>query len=110
MAKGDYLGEFELHVLAALVRLGDDAYGMTIRREIEARTGRDASIGSVYATLDRLANKSYVRFVTSSPSTTIDGRARKFVAITPMGRAALRSSARSLTRMLSGLGLRLEID
>src|SRR6266851_4539058 len=61
MAKGDFLGEFEQIILLAVLRLADDAYGMEVRREIEARAGRDASIGAVYATLDRLEAKGLVR-------------------------------------------------
>ena len=62
MPKGDYLGEFELFVMLALAQLGADAYGISIRQEIERRTGRDVAIGAVYATLDRLEQKSLVRF------------------------------------------------
>src|ERR1700689_2987032 len=61
MSGRDYLGEFEHVVILALLRLGDRAYGVTVRQEIEARTGREASIGAVYATLDRLENKGYVK-------------------------------------------------
>ena len=57
MPKGDSLGEFELCVMLALTHLKPHAYGMTIRQEIEARTGRDLAIGSVYATLSRLEEK-----------------------------------------------------
>lgn len=110
MAKGDYLGEFELYVLAALVRLGDNAYGMTVRVEIETRGRRPASIGSVYATLDRLAEKGYVEFVLSPPVADRDGRARKFARITPSGRKALRQSAASIARIFSGLGYGLKAD
>ena len=60
-AKGDFLGEFEQLVLLALLRLGDEAYGMTVRREIEERAARDVSIGAVYATLDRLEEKGLVK-------------------------------------------------
>jgi len=60
MGKGDYLGEFELLVMATLVRLGERAYGMRIRRDIEERTGRAVSIGNVYAALRRLDAKGYV--------------------------------------------------
>ena len=62
MAKGDFVGEFELYVMLALARLGDEAYGVTIRREIEARTGRTIVIGAVYATLARLEEKDLVQF------------------------------------------------
>lgn len=107
MPKSDHLGEFELHVLAALMRLGDEAYGVTIRREIEARAGRTASIGSVYATLDRLEAKGLVRFTDSTPVAERGGRVRKFVRPTPEGLRVLRDSARAITRMLRGLGLGL---
>lgn len=61
MSKRDYLGEFEHIVLLAVLRLGKEAYGVTVRQEIEARTGREVSIGAVYATLDRLEGKGYVQ-------------------------------------------------
>ena len=60
MPKGDLLGAFEQHVLLALIRLGDNAYGMTIRRQIEEKTKRSVSLGAVYATLDRLESKKYI--------------------------------------------------
>jgi PadR family transcriptional regulator, regulatory protein PadR len=57
MADRDYLGEFEHIVVLALLRLGDQAYGVSMRQEIEFRTKRDLSIGALYATLDRLERK-----------------------------------------------------
>jgi DNA-binding PadR family transcriptional regulator len=56
----EFLGAFEQLVLAALVRLGDQAYGMAVRQEIAERTGRDVAIGAVYATLDRMEEKGLV--------------------------------------------------
>jgi len=103
MAKGQYLGEFELYVMAALARLGDEAYGMTIRREIEDRSGRAVAIGGVYATLARLAEKGYVTFRISEPRPVQGGRARKHVLLTASGRRALTQSTTMLTRMLPGL-------
>jgi hypothetical protein len=61
------LGEFEQLVLLALVRLGPEAYGATIRREIEARTGRDLAISAVYVTLDRLEVKGLARSRVGEP-------------------------------------------
>ncbi len=58
MSSRDYLGEFEHIVIMALLRLAGRAYGVTVRQEIEARTGREVSIGAIYATLDRLETKS----------------------------------------------------
>lgn len=104
MPKSPYLGEFELHVLAALVRLGD-AYGMSIRQELEQRVGRHTSIGSVYATLDRLADKGYVSFDGRPPADATDLRPRKFARITPAGMTALRRSTEALARTLGGLSL-----
>ena len=103
MGKGQYLGEFELYIMAALARLGDDAYGMTIRREIEDRSGRAVAIGAVYATLARLADKGYVTFRISDPRPVQGGRARKHVLLTATGKRALKQSTAMLTRMLPGL-------
>lgn len=100
MPKGRYLGEFELYVLGALARLGDDAYGMTVRREIEDRAGRPVAIGAVYATLDRLAEKGLVTFTLSDPLPVPGGRARKYARLTAEGRRALAHSTRMLARML----------
>jgi PadR family transcriptional regulator PadR len=102
MARGEYLGEFEQIVLLAVVRLGDDAYGMAIRREIEARTGRQVSIGAVYATVDRLELKGLVR----PRDAQSGGRARRFFAVTPAGRDALETSREIHARMWAGLRLR----
>ena len=108
MSKGDLLGEFELYVLAALEQLGDGAYGVTVREEIERRSRRQTSFGAVYATLDRLARKGYVTFWVSDPEPVQGGRARKHARLTPAGRRAFRESVRAIDRMLEGLrvGLR----
>lgn len=103
MVKGKYLGEFELHVLAALRQLGDDAYGVTIRREIELRAQRITSLGAVYATLQRLEDKGYVTFWISAPEPVQGGRARKHARLTTAGQRALRESVRALERMLGGV-------
>jgi PadR family transcriptional regulator PadR len=103
MAKGDFVGEFELYVMLALAHLGEDAYGVTIRREIEARTGRTVAIGAVYATLARLEEKSLVRFRVSDPQPVQGGRARKFFSLTGAGARALRHSTAMLGRMMAGL-------
>jgi DNA-binding PadR family transcriptional regulator len=107
MPKGEHLGEFELYVLAALLRLGEDAYGVTIRDEIEARSGRPAAMGAVYATLGRLADKGLVTFRLSAPLPVAGGRARKHVRMTAAGRRALAESVGALDRMLAGLDVEL---
>ena len=107
MPKGELLGEFEMYVLAALERLGDEAYGVTIQHEIDQRTGRVTSFGAIYATLDRLARKGCVTFWTSAPQPVPGGRARKHARLTTEGRRALRESVRALDRMLEGTSVRL---
>jgi DNA-binding PadR family transcriptional regulator len=103
MAKGDFVGEFELYVLLALAHLEDDAYGVTIRREIEARTGRTVAIGAIYATLARLEEKGLVHFRLSDPQPVPGGRARKYFSLTRSGTRALRHSTSMLGRMIAGL-------
>jgi PadR family transcriptional regulator, regulatory protein PadR len=103
MAKGDFLGEFEQLVLLALIRLGDGAYGMAVRRELEARAGRDVSIGAVYATLDRLEDKGLVKSRLGETSDDRGGRARKCFTITGAGARALEKSQQALRQMLEGL-------
>ena len=101
MPKGEYLGELELLVLSAINLLGDDAYGVTIRREINARTGRDAPMGVIYSALARLEQKGLVAFDLSDPLPVRGGRARKYARLTPAGARALRSSTEGLAKMLN---------
>lgn len=99
MPKGDYLGEFEQIVLLALHRLGDDAYGMTVRRHIEERTGREVTIGAVYATLDRLERKGFVGTTMADPTPERGGRAKRFYRLEAAGVDALQRSRDLLDRM-----------
>lgn len=106
MPKGDHLAEFELFVMLAVARLGaGEAYGVTIRQEIEGRTGRPVSIGAVYATLGRLHDKGFVSFAFSDPDPVPGGRSRKLVSLSKPGREALIRSATSFARMTDGLSL-----
>ena len=102
MAKGDFLGEFEIYVLLAIDGLGSDAYGITIRQRIEERTGREVAIGAVYATLGRLEDKELIRHERSEPEPVPGGRSRKHFHLTPAGARALAHSTAMLTRMMSG--------
>ncbi|MCZ6758796.1 MAG: helix-turn-helix transcriptional regulator [Gemmatimonadetes bacterium] len=105
-----FLAEFELYVLLALVRLGGEAYGAAIRREIESTTGRSVSIGAVYATLGRLDDKRLLRHRISEPLPMRGGRARKFYRLTAKGECALRHSTSMLHRMMTGPTLSLEAE
>ena len=105
MAKRDYLGEFEHIVLLALLRLEDQAYGVTVRQEIESRTRREVSIGAVYATLDRLERKGYVKSHRGDPTPERGGRSKRFFRVTANGIAAVSRTHRVLERMTAGLDL-----
>jgi PadR family transcriptional regulator, regulatory protein PadR len=101
----DYLGEFEHIVLLALLRLKDRAYGVTVRREIQSRIKREVSIGAVYATLDRLEIKGYVRSFQGEPTPERGGRAKRFFRITTEGLAAVNRTQTALHSMTKGLDL-----
>jgi DNA-binding PadR family transcriptional regulator len=107
MGNRDYLGEFELVVMLTLLRLGDEAYGMTIRVEIEERTGRPVSIGAVYTTLRRLERKGLVTSELGEPSPSRGGRAKKFFKLEPAGLEALERSRAMFARLWEGVPERL---
>jgi PadR family transcriptional regulator PadR len=95
----DRLGRFEEIVLLALARLRENAYGVTIRREIAERTGRDVSFGAVYTTLERLERKGYVSSRMGEPTAERGGRAKRYFRIEAPGRRALNSSRETIARM-----------
>jgi PadR family transcriptional regulator PadR len=102
------LGEFEQLVLIAIVRLGDEAYGATVRREIEERARRRLSISAVYTTLDRLEQKGLVRSRIGNPTPQRGGRRRKYFALQPLGARALRTAYNAFDAMTAGLERRLK--
>ncbi len=102
---GDFLGEFEHIVLLALLRLEDQAYGVTVRQEIELRTQREVSIGAVYATLGRLEAKGYVKSRRGDPTPERGGRSKRFFRVTARGVAAVNRTHHALQSMTEGLGL-----
>lgn len=103
LARSEYLGEFEELVLLAVTRCGHDAYGMEVRREIAARTGREVSIGAVYATMERLATKGLLRATNRTRDDDQDGRPRKFYEVTRSGDEALELAESIRLRMREGL-------
>ncbi|HKW02933.1 MAG TPA: helix-turn-helix transcriptional regulator [Vicinamibacterales bacterium] len=102
MPKGDWLGEFEMCVLLAVSHLGDEAYGMRVRQEIEARTGRGVAIGAVYATLARLEGERLLVARVGEPQPVPGGRARKCFRLTASGVRALAAATGMLKRMMAG--------
>lgn len=102
------LGEFEQLVLFALVRLGDEAYGASIRREIEARTKRRLAISAVYVTLERLEDKGLLHSHVGEPTPQRGGRRKKHYRLLPAGRRAIARAYRTFHTMVDGLETQLE--
>lgn len=98
-----YLGEFEQLLLLAVLRLGSDAFGPDIARELEARADRSVSRGHLYTSLDRLEDKGLLRWKVASGTAARDGLPRRVYTVTPAGIAALRASRDVLQRMWRGL-------
>ncbi len=98
-----HFGEWELMVLLALMRLGEDAYGVPICREIEEQTGREVVVGSVYATLERLEQKGLVVSEMGKPTAERGGRAKKYFRVTADGVREVRRARRDLTKLWNGL-------
>lgn len=105
MGKGSFLGEFEQVVLLAVAQLGEDGYGVTIRREIEERAEREVSIGAVYATLSRLEEKGHLTSWEGDPEARRGGRSRRHYRLEPTGARALRASRGMMDRMWDGVDL-----
>jgi PadR family transcriptional regulator, regulatory protein PadR len=103
MSGRDYLGEFEHLIVLAVLRLAHQAYGVTMRQEIENRTRREVSIGAVYATLDRLEAKGYVKSHLGDPTPERGGRSKRFFEITAKGLTAVNRTHRALESMSQGL-------
>lgn len=105
MDREGILGSFEQLVLLAVLRLGDEAYGMTVRQEIERQTGDTASLGAVYATLERLETKGLVRSRATAGGAARGGRARRYFKAEAAGVEALRRSFEATDRMRVGLSV-----
>lgn len=101
----EYLGELEQAVLLAVAHLGDEAYGVTVRREIESRTGRSLSLGAVYSTLYRLESKGLVSSSRGEPTPERGGRAKRLFTVEAAGSRSLWATRRMLERMWEGADL-----
>jgi PadR family transcriptional regulator PadR len=101
------LGDFEQLILFALVRLGADAYGVTIRGEIEARAGRAISPGALYTALDRLEKRGLVSSCLGDPTPERGGKRKRLYTVQPPGERALARVYESLRLMASGMTSRL---
>jgi PadR family transcriptional regulator PadR len=97
------LGTLELTTLLAVARLKEKAYGLAIRRDLTARTGRDYSVGAVYTTLQRLEDKGLLTSRHSEPLPIRGGRSRRHFTLTGAGERALREAERHATSIWAGI-------
>jgi PadR family transcriptional regulator PadR len=93
------LTDFELMILLATLRVGDDAYGVQIAREIEATGGRRAMLGAVYAALERLERNGLVSSTLGDPTPERGGRAKRFFQVTPRGVRAVKETQQALVAL-----------
>ena len=98
------LGSLELAALLAVARLGPDAYGLAVRRDLTVRTGRVYSVGAVYTTLQRLEDKRLLKSHTSDPLPVRGGRSRRHFELTGAGARALRDAERNAKALWKGVG------
>jgi DNA-binding PadR family transcriptional regulator len=97
------LGNFELMVLLAVVRVGEDAYGVPIARTIQEKSGREVFLGSVYAALARLEGKGLVASTVGDPTSERGGKAKRYFRITAKGLREAREAQRTLVSLWRGL-------
>ena len=99
----DYLTDFELMLLLAILRVGDEAYGVPIAREIERLGERTVMLGTVYRGLDRLESSDLVASTVGAPTPERGGRAKKYFRVTPTGLEAARRAQRAFTQLRAGI-------
>ena len=104
-----HAGEFELLTMLAIAQLGDDAYGVTVREVLEARTSRTVTLGAIYKTLGRLEGKGLLEVTVAPPTGERGGRRKKLYLLTSDGLAAVRSSLSDLRQLAEGLEPELEM-
>ncbi len=102
------LRDLEYTLLLALLRLGDESYGVPIRDEIAARTGRVLSLGALYTTLDRLEGKGFITSRMAAPTAVRGGRRKKMCRLTVAGKRALSATWDFQQRMTDGLEAQLD--
>src|SRR6478752_5826627 len=104
MAKADSLGQFEQLVLTAILKLRDDAYGVTIHAEVEGLARpKSVSLGAVYVTLDRLEDKGLISSRLSDPTPERGGRSKRCYRLEALGERVLEESAVTARRIWDSL-------
>ena len=97
------LGEFEYLMLTAVARLGEGAYGVAIRQEIEEATGRPCSLGALYTTIDPLESKGLINTSMGDPTPQRGDRPKRMVRITPKGTQAASEFYSAVMRVSRGV-------
>jgi DNA-binding PadR family transcriptional regulator len=97
------LTDFELMLLLAILRVGDEAYGVPIAREIEATAGRNVALGAVYAALERLEQRGLVASHIGDPTPERGGRAKRYFQLTAKGLLAVKEMHRALSALWTDL-------
>ncbi len=103
MSKRGFLGEFELMVMLVLLHLGDQAYGVSVSRELEKQRGREVSLGSIYAALDRLEQKGLISSSLGDPTPDRGGKAKRYFRVTREGLRKVHETRRVLSVLWRGL-------
>jgi PadR family transcriptional regulator, regulatory protein PadR len=108
MAKGDFLSDLEQLILAAVMILGENAYGMTVHEKVEelAEGFREVSLGSAYMALERLERKGYVKSWVGEATAERGGKAKKYFKVTGTGQMVVKNSllvSRNVSRQLGVL-------
>jgi PadR family transcriptional regulator PadR len=103
MREHSYLGEFELMILLTIIRLGDDVYGVPLSRELAVMRGREVSVGSVYAALDRLELKGLIASNLGESTPERGGRAKRYFRVTEQGLRSVRETRRVLSKLWKSL-------
>lgn len=103
MKEPEYLGEFELMVLLAVLRMGEGAYGVAVVRELRTLRGREVALGSVYAALERLERRGLARSWMGEATPERGGRAKRFFRVTNEGLRAVRETRKVLDRLWASL-------
>jgi PadR family transcriptional regulator, regulatory protein PadR len=101
----DTLGSFESMLLLAVLRLGEQAYGVTIRHELLTKANKDVAIGAIYTGLERLARKGFVKSRLGDPTSARGGRAKRYYRLTARGLKMLNETQRAIQGLMAGLSL-----
>ena len=109
MDKQKFLGEFEQFILLAILKLGENAYGSTIRQLLADTIQRDVTIGALYTTLERLEKKGLLESKMGEATAERGGRAKKYFKVSAQGQSALKRSKHALHSMWQGVTIKSSV-